>query len=33
MVFVDLMKDREEWQKSRQIVYFNKWWYTDNFIL
>ena len=33
MVFVDLMKDREEWQKSRQIVYFSKWWYTDNFIL
>lgn len=33
MVFIDLMKDRNEWQKLRQIIYFNKWWYVDNFIL
>lgn len=31
MVFVDLMKDRDEWVKQRQIIYFTKWWYSDNF--
>lgn len=31
MVFVDLMKDRDEWNKLRQIVYFSRWSYYDEF--